>query len=77
MSQVFGYVVLDKVTRERCRTERTCYASKAAASAGFNLISRRAKSWNGHYKLPDELIGKKFKEQDKYVIVELVAGNVV
>lgn len=79
MAVIYGYVVLNSETGERFPTQKVCYNSKAAAAAGFNLITRRMKSfYHPHYErdgLSKEIAGVKLKDQELYKIYPLVAKH--
>lgn len=67
MSEVYGYVVIDKDGK------RAVYDTKNAAAVGFYHISRHGT----YYGFPAYLEGKKLSEQDVYRVVGLVAQEVV
>lgn len=67
MQQVLGYIIRNKETHELAPTNRRCYDAKAAAVVGFNHAMKYALS-NYHH-----LRGVKFKDQDEFEIVGLVA----
>lgn len=79
MAVIYGYVVLNSETGQRFPTQKVCYNSKAAAAAGFNLITRRMKSGYGYiYEregLSKDLAGVKIKDQTLYKIYPLVAQH--
>lgn len=68
--QIFGYVILNKETKERFPTNRASYDSKSAASGGFNRIT--VKGWYCDEKY-NHLKGVAFKDQDEYGVYPLVA----
>jgi len=66
MNDIQGCVIVNKETGERFGG---CYDSMSGAKTSFNSFTRRSAS---HYQEYRHLTGKKFNNQDEFVIKPLV-----
>lgn len=69
---VYGYIIIHKETGELAPTKSKVFEARNAASVGFYQWTRRL----GYYRSPwHHLEDVKFKDQEEFVIKELVISD--